>query len=60
MGQVGCIYINFGLWALALVPGWLIVRKFGVDFGDKKVDREKRRLENEEASKGEIRKEDVV
>lgn len=60
MGQVGCIYLNFGLWAIALVPGWLIVRKFGVDYGDKKVDREKRRLEAEEPMKGEIPKEDVV
>ncbi|KAM0716233.1 hypothetical protein Q7P37_007678 [Cladosporium fusiforme] len=60
MGQVGCIYINFGLWALALVPGWLIVREFGVDYGDKKLDREKRRLEAEESSSGEIRKDGAV
>jgi hypothetical protein len=44
MGQVGCIYMNFGLWALALVPGWLVIRQFGLDSDDKKVDREKRRL----------------
>lgn len=44
MGQVGCIYINFGLWALAIVPGWLVVRKFGLDSEDKKLDREKRRV----------------
>lgn len=60
MGQVGCIYINFGLWALALVPGWRIVRMFGVDYGDKKVERENRRLETEESSSDDVRKEGVV
>jgi hypothetical protein len=44
MGQVGCIYMNFGLWALALVPSWLVIRQFGLHSVDKKVDREKRRL----------------
>jgi hypothetical protein len=44
MGQVGCIYMSFGLWAIALVPGWLVVRQFGLYSDDKKVDREKRRL----------------
>ena len=44
MGQVGCIYMNFGLWAIALVPGWLVIRQFGLHSDDKKIDREKRRL----------------
>lgn len=48
MGQVGCIYMNFGLWALALLPGWLIVRQFGSHSDDKKVDRERSRLESDE------------
>lgn len=48
MGQVGCIYMNFGLWALALLPGWLIIRQFGLHSDDKKVDRERRRLESDE------------
>lgn len=52
MGQVGCIYMNFGLWALALVPGWLIVREFGLHSDDKKVDRERRRLESDEYKAG--------
>jgi hypothetical protein len=45
MGQVGCIYMNFGLWAIALVPGWLVISQFGLNSDDKKIDREKRRLE---------------
>jgi hypothetical protein len=44
MGQVGCIYMNFGLWALAIIPGWLVIRQFGLHSDDRKVDREKRRL----------------
>ncbi|KIW56638.1 hypothetical protein PV05_05279 [Exophiala xenobiotica] len=29
--QVGGVYINFGLWAAALWPAWLVVRDFGND-----------------------------
>lgn len=28
---VGGVYINFGLWAAAIVPAWLVVRHFGND-----------------------------
>jgi len=44
MASVGNIYLNFGLWASAILPGWLIVRQVGYTFGDKKVDRETRAL----------------
>ncbi|KAF5384052.1 hypothetical protein D9757_006962 [Collybiopsis confluens] len=30
--EVGSIYINFGLWAIAVVPAWFVVRRFGVDW----------------------------
>jgi hypothetical protein len=40
--------LNFGLWALALVPSWLVIRQFGLHSDDKKVDREKRRLDSDE------------
>jgi hypothetical protein len=40
--------MNFGLWALALVPSWLVIRQFGLHSDDKKVDREKRRLDDDE------------
>lgn len=30
--QVGGFYLNFGLWALALLPAWLIVHKIGVEY----------------------------
>lgn len=39
--DVGGVYLNFGLWALALVPGWLVIRGIGVTLGDLKVERER-------------------
>lgn len=29
IAQVGGIYMNFALWAVAIVPAWLVVRHFG-------------------------------
>jgi hypothetical protein len=52
MGQVGCIYLNFGLWALALVPSWLVIRHFGLHSDDKKVDRERHRVDGDEEKTG--------
>lgn len=34
MGSVGCIYLNFGLWALALAPAWMVIKEIGVSTGD--------------------------
>ncbi|KAG7098762.1 hypothetical protein E1B28_000671 [Marasmius oreades] len=28
--QVGGVYVNFGLWAVSIIPAWLMVRKIGV------------------------------
>lgn len=39
--DVGGVYLNFGLWALALLPGWLVIRSIGVTLGDLKVKRER-------------------
>jgi len=39
------VYLNFGLWGLALLPGWLIVKEIGVTLGDKKVEREKAQVQ---------------
>lgn len=44
MASVGNIYLNFGLWGIAILPAWLIIREVGHKFGDKKVDRETRAL----------------
>lgn len=30
MGEAGAVYLNFGLWALSIIPAWLVVREFGV------------------------------
>lgn len=38
--DVGGVYLNFGLWALALLPGWTIVKEIGVTLGDRKLERE--------------------
>lgn len=40
IAQVGGVYLNFGLWAVALVPAWIVVKEIGVTLGDKKVERE--------------------
>lgn len=52
--------MNFGLWALALVPSWLVIRQFGLHSDDKKVDREKRRLDSEERKAGAATRTDVA
>ncbi|KAF4998908.1 hypothetical protein FGRMN_2839 [Fusarium graminum] len=35
MATVGSTYLNFGLWAVSIIPAWLVVRQLGTD--DKKV-----------------------
>lgn len=40
MAMVGGTYINFGLWAVSLLPAWLVVKEIGVTLGDTKVKRE--------------------
>lgn len=48
-GDVGGVYLNFGLWGLALVPGWLVVKQIGVTLGDKKLERESVAFREEQA-----------
>lgn len=41
MGRVGCVYLNFAMWAVALVPAWFVIREIGVSTGpiiDKKTE----------------------
>ncbi|KAH9836789.1 DUF895 domain membrane protein [Rhodofomes roseus] len=45
--QVGGVYLNFGLWAISLYPGWLVVRQIGYGLGDKKVHREAKLVQEE-------------
>lgn len=35
MASVGSIYLNFGLWAVSLIPAWTVIRKFGVERKDR-------------------------
>lgn len=60
MGQVGCIYLNFGLWALAIVPSWLVIRQFGLHSDDKKVDRERSRLDVGEGKASGVARNEVI
>lgn len=45
MAAVGDIYLNMALWAIAIFPAWLIVKEVGSVFGDKKLEREARALQ---------------
>ncbi|KAL4879259.1 hypothetical protein BJY04DRAFT_229180 [Aspergillus karnatakaensis] len=40
MASVGSVYMNFGLWAIALFPAWLVIKEIGVSLGDRKIERE--------------------
>jgi hypothetical protein len=33
MGEVGTVYLNFGLWAISLLPAWFVVKEIGVTIG---------------------------
>ncbi|EEB94377.1 hypothetical protein MPER_06821, partial [Moniliophthora perniciosa FA553] len=41
--SVGGTYLNFGLWAIALLPAWIVIRDIGVGLGDRKLKREAKR-----------------
>lgn len=41
MGQIGNVYLNFGLWAVAILPAWLVIREFGTK-DDVKMAREEK------------------
>ena len=40
MASVGGVYLNFALWAVSLLPAWIVIRKIGVSLGDRKIERE--------------------
>ncbi|KAJ5243211.1 uncharacterized protein N7469_001538 [Penicillium citrinum] len=44
MAAVGNPYLNFGLWGIAIIPSWFIVKEVGHAFRDKKIARETRAL----------------
>ena len=51
MAQVGGVYLNFGLWAFAVLPAWIVIRGIGVVPGDRKVDLEEVGIEGERGSR---------
>lgn len=42
MASVGGVYFNFALWAVSLLPAWLVVRKFGEPEEDGKIEKIKK------------------
>lgn len=44
MAGYGSVFFNFGLWAIALYPAWLVIKQIGVELGDKKTERESKTI----------------
>ena len=40
MGEVGCVYLNFGLWAISLVPAWLVIKEIGTKYSKARREHE--------------------
>ena len=38
MASVGGVYLNFGLWAVSLIPAWLVVGKIGVSKDEEETE----------------------
>ena len=38
MASVGGVYLNFGLWAVSLIPAWLVVGSIGVSQDDGDIE----------------------
>lgn len=38
MASVGGVYLNFGLWAVSLIPAWLVVGKIGASKDDEEIE----------------------
>ena len=38
MASVGGVYLNFGLWAVSLIPAWLVVGKIGVSKDEEEIE----------------------
>lgn len=50
IGRVGGVYLNFGLWAVAIVPAWLVIRHFGTSDEETDASDDARSSEQPEAS----------
>lgn len=38
MAQVGSVYLNFGLWAVSILPAWYVTRHFGTSTGRNTIE----------------------
>ena len=45
---------------MAIVPSWLVVRQFGLHSDDKKIDRERSRLNGDEGKTSGVARNEVV
>lgn len=41
MASVGGVYLNFGLWAVSIIPAWLVVREIGLSTNDGEIENRK-------------------
>lgn len=48
---MGGVYLNFSLWGVSLLPGWMVVKGIGASLGDRKLERE---LANMASPKAEV------
>ena len=52
MGEVGTVYLNFGLWGLSLIPAWFVVKEIGVTIGRLKDSKEADEVSSAEVAQG--------
>lgn len=55
-GEVGGIYMNFCLWAIAIFPAWSVLRQFGTDgvhLADGKTTKSPQTADSRETTSGE-------
>jgi hypothetical protein len=53
IGSIGGVYLNFSLWAIAILPAWFVIKEIGVTLGDGKFSREAAENKVEQSSQNE-------
>lgn len=44
MGEVGCVYLNFGLWGVSLIPAWFVIKEIGAKYSKAKGNYHRNRV----------------
>lgn len=50
MGQVGGVYLNFGLWGVSIIPAWFVTKEIGGKYSKAKRERSSATKAGEELS----------